>query len=107
MVDYGFYTDTYLGQQIPLSAFPEAMQRAKDALAHFARIYRITAAGEVAQNMALCAMAESIYSASHRRGDITAATVGNLSVRYAQPPSLNHELLKKAAIYLDIRRGVG
>lgn len=107
MVQYGFYTDTYLGRQIPENAFDECIARAKDALARFRQIYRVTGSGEVSEHMALCAMAEAVYAASRRHGDITAATVGNVSVKYGQVPSLTCTLLEKAAIYLDIKRGVG
>ena len=107
MIDHGFYTKQYLGTLIPATAFPEAVNRAGDALERFRRIYRVTGSGEVAQNMALCAMAEAVYLHAKRGGGITSATVGNASVRYTdKPKSLDRQLLEKASIYLDICRGV-
>lgn len=106
MVQYGFYTDQYLGYVIPEKDFPAAIQRASDALERFKRIYRVTSSGAVSENMALCAMAEAVYTASQRTG-ITSATIGKVSVSYGGAGSLNKQLLQKAAIYLDIKRGVG
>jgi hypothetical protein len=55
-------------------------------------------------------MAESLYAHSKRRGGISAASVGEVSVHYeggAQADrQLNRELYEKAAIYLEICRGV-
>lgn len=107
MVHYGFYTDQYLGTLIPENAFAGCIARAGDALAYFRQVYQVKSTGEVSENMALCAMAEAVYTASRHHGEITAATVGNVSVKYGQSPSLKTALLQKAAIYLDIRRGVG
>lgn len=108
MVDHRFYTQQYLGSLIPEKAFDSAAARAGDALARFQRCYQVRSSGLVAENMALCAMAETVYTDSKRSGGITSATVGNASVRYGtQKKSLERELLEKASIYLDIYRGVG
>ena len=108
MADYGFYTQQYLGSLIPEKAFGEAVARAADALARFRRCYRVETSGQVAENMALCAMAETVYLDAKRSGGITSASVGNTSVHYGSlSTSLGRQLLDKAAIYLDIRRGVG
>ena len=107
MVQYGFYADQYLGSVIPENEFPQAAQRAMDALERYKRIYRVTSSGEVSENMALCAMAEAVYTASKRSTGVSAATVGKVSVQYDKTESLDRQLLRKAAIYLDIKRGVG
>ena len=105
MVDFRFYTDTYLGTRIPEKQFPESMARARDALAAFRRRYTVTG-GQMEENMALCAMAEAIYGTSCRRGAVS-ATVGSVSVRYADgEKQLWRELLESARIYLGIYRGV-
>ena len=61
--------------------------------------------GADAENMALCAMAETLWA---RRNDGLASTsVGSVTVHYADDqPSLTRALYEKAAIYLDIYRGV-
>jgi hypothetical protein len=75
------------------------------------RSYRVTADGTDSLNMAICAMAEALYAHSKRRSGVTAASVGEVSVRYEGAESsgkaLQRELYEKASIYLDISRGVG
>ena len=111
MTDYAFYTDVYLGSAIPEKAFPGMALRAREVLNRFQRSYQMTVPGEDSLKMALCAMAESVYAASKRHSGMTAATVGEVSVRYeggeASAKSLQRELYEKASIYLDISRGVG
>ena len=107
MVHYGFYTDQYLGSVIPENEFDQAVQRAKDALERIKRIYRVTSSGDVSESMALCAMAEAVYAASRRTAGVSAASVGKVSVQYGKTESLDRQLLRKAAIYLDIKRGAG
>ena len=110
MTDYAFYTDVYLGSAIPEKAFPGMALRAGEVLEKFRRSYRMAVSGEDSRKMAICAMAESLYAASKRRGGVTAAAVGEVSVRYeggeSAARSLNRELYEKASIYLDISRGV-
>lgn len=110
MADYAFYTDVYFGSAIPEKAFAGMASRAKEALDRFQRIYRVQVPGEDSLKMAICAMAESIYAHGKRRGGVTAATVGEASVRYESGQradrQLSRELYEKASIYLDISRGV-
>lgn len=111
MADYGFYTGIYLGSQIPEKAFPEMALRAGEHLERIRRNYRVTVEGTDSLNMALCAMAEALYAHSKRRSGMTAASVGDVSVRYEGAESagknLQRELYDKASIYLEISRGVG
>ena len=110
MADYGFYTDVYLGSTIPEKQFPELALRAKEELERLQRSYRVSIPGEDSLAMAICAMAESLHAAAKRRGGITAASAGQVSVRYESADNtqrnLQRELYRKAAIYLDISRGV-
>ena len=111
MADYGFYTDIYLGCAIPEKAFPGMALRAREALERMQRVYRVTVPGEDSLKMAICAMAETLYAHSKRRGGVTSASVGEVSVRYADTGDadrqLRRELFGKASIYLEISRGVG
>lgn len=111
MADYAFYTDIYFGSVIPEKAFPGMALRAREALERFQNIYTVVSSGEDSLKMAICAMAESIYAASKRRGGLTSASIGEVSVRYEvsadSGKSLQRELYEKASIYLDICRGVG
>ena len=110
MVDYDFYVNTYLGSTIPEKAFPGMAARAGAALERFQRIYAVVQNGEDSRNMALCAMAESIYANQRRSSGVTSASVGNVAVRYEHSESTDkalwRELYQKAGIYLDIYRGV-
>ena len=111
MADFTFYTDVYLGNRIPEKAFPGMAQRAREVLTHFQRIYRVTVPGEDSLRMAICAMAETLYANEKRRGGVTAASVGEVSVHYDSSEraeqQLRRELYEKASIYLEISRGVG
>ncbi len=107
MVDYNFYCNEYLGTLIPQKAFREAERRAADALIALKGRYRVTSSGAESEKLALCAMAEAVYRAK-RRGAVSAATVGSVSVRYDEgaEKDLHRELYRCASIYLDIYRGV-
>jgi hypothetical protein len=110
MVDYEFYVNHYLGSVIPEKAFPASASQAEAALERFCRIYRVSDSGEESRRMAVCAMAEAVYTASRRRSGVTAASTGSISVRYENGESpdkaLWRELYQRACIYLDIYRGV-
>ena len=106
MADFAFYKDCYLGTVIPEKCFPSLAQRAGEVLARFQRIYRVTVPGEESLKMAVCAVAETLYAHEKHRGGVTAASVGEVSVHYAGDRQLHRELFEKAAIYLEISRGV-
>ena len=105
MVDYEFYVNCYLGSAIPEKAFSGVAAQAQAYLDSLKGCCRVESSGNDAENMALCAMAETLWA---RRNDgLTSASVGSVTVHYADDrPSLTRELYEKAAIYLDIYRGV-
>ena len=106
MVDYEFYVNQYLGSAIPETGFSGVAAQAQRYLDKLKRVYRLESSGEAAENMAVCAMAESLWS--RRNQGVASANVGNVSVRYHTDKSaLTRELYEKASIYLDIFRGVG
>jgi hypothetical protein len=104
VIDYDFYVNSYLGSAIPEKSFSGVALRAMDALAAIRRRYQVAATDEVSEKMALCAMAETLYSHSGRKAGVASASVGGVSVRY-ENGSLTKELLQKAKIYLEIYRG--
>ena len=105
MVDYGFYVNCYLGSAIPEKAFSGVAAQAQAYLDRLKGCCRVVSSGTDAENMALCAMAETLWT--RRNEGLTSASVGSVKVQYADnQPSLNRELYGKAAIYLDIYRGV-
>ena len=106
MADFGFYTDTYLGNRIPEKQFASCMARAKAALACMERRFSVSG-GPEERRLALCAMAEAVYAA-FCRGGVVSATTGSVSVRYRDDDEkLWRELYEQARIYLEICRGVG
>ena len=111
MADFGFYKNVYMGELIPEKAFPGMALRAKEYLQRLQRIYQVVVSGEESLKMAVCAVAEAIYVHSKRRGGVTAAAVGQVSVHYDSSDQterlMQREMYEKASIYLDISRGVG
>ena len=106
MADYDFYLNCYMGSTIPEKAFPAAEAQASAALERLLRIYKVWDSGEESKKLAVCAMAESVYAYGRRRGGVTSASVGGVSVHYDSPQKgLWRELYQQAAIYLDIYRG--
>jgi len=105
VVDYEFYVNCYLGSAIPENAFSGVAARAQQYLNKLRRIYRVVSSGQEAENMAICAMAEVFWAG--RSGNVSAASVGSVSVRYDTDKSaLQRELYEQASVYLDIYRGV-
>jgi len=109
VVGFDFYTHEYLGSAIPEKAFSGVAARAEAVLARFKRIYRVESDGEMAQKLAVCAMAEELYRAAKHHSGLRAAEVGSVSVRYdaLEPAQLTRALYRCAGTYLQISRGVG
>ena len=107
MIDYDFYVNSYLGSTVPEQVFGEMAARAADALARMRRHYRVISGDVVSEKMALCALAETLYSHKGRNAGVTAASVGGVSVRYEGGRSLQRRLLDAVRIYLDVYRGTG
>ena len=115
MVEYSFYTDTYLGGSIPETEWSAFEARAEEQLGRFKRRFTVTAPEENAESMAICAMADAIsyFSAAVNGGLVAAASIGSVttqrvstSVVDISPKAQEKELLRCAALYLDIYRGV-
>ena len=108
MIDYDFYVNSYLGSVIPEKAFPALARRSADALAEINRRYQVRNADKVSEKMALCAIAETLYSLADRKTGVKAATVGGVSVQYedSSASGIRKRVLDAARIYLDIYRGV-
>ena len=102
MIDYDFYVNSYLGSAIPEKAFSGVAARAAEALQYLRQRYQVQG-DEISVKMALCAMAEVLYS--QKKDGLTGATVGNVTVRYESGQSLRSRLLQQARIYLDVYRG--
>ena len=103
MTDYDFYRNSYLGSDIPEETFDILAKRAQAHLESFRRRYCVLPCDKVSEQMAVCAMAETLYENGGR--GIASASVGEVSVHYDTGKSLNRQLLDKARIYLELYRG--
>ena len=94
-----------MGSAIPEQAFSGVAAQAQRYLEKLKRTYRVDACGQDTENMALCAMAETLWAEKDRH--ISSANVGSVSVHYDRDKDgLGRKLYQKASIYLDIYRGV-
>lgn len=106
MVDYSFYETVYLGTSISQKAFPGLAARAQAELDRMKRCFRVVSAGEDSEKLALCAVAEVLARQDKSRG-VQSASVGGVSVHYADDTGARREIYRAAGVYLDIYRGVG
>ena len=118
MVNYEFYAETYKGTSIPLAEWPMYEARAAEQLAYYKRVYTVTAPEENSENMAVCALADTLayFTAAQNGtgGAVSSASIGSVSVSYGSAAnsvdlSANgqaRELMRCARLYLDIYRGV-
>ena len=114
MVDYNFYTKTYLGSSITEQEWPAFSARAYDQFNRYKRIYTVTAPEENSEAMAVCAMADvicAITAAQNGGGAVASASIGSVSVSYGTAASVDlspkgqaRELYAAACRYLDIYR---
>lgn len=120
MADYDFYLNTYHGSLIPEEEWPQYRARAGEQLARYQRIYTVTVPELDSRAMAVCAMAEAMYSfdllLNGEGGPVQSASIGSVSVGYGSaaaqaadltPRGQARELYRCASLYLDIYRGAG
>lgn len=117
MVNYEFYIDEYQGGTIPQAEWGGYARQAEAQLLRFKRIYAVTIPENqpVAEKMAICAMADAIcyFSTAVNGGLAAVASIGSVSTQRVStsvvdisPKAQEKELLRCAALYLDIYRGV-
>ena len=106
MVTYDFYENTYLGNKIDGAEFPELAARAEEFVALLERQYQAKAALPQGRELAICAVVDRLDSLQ-QGGQISAASVGEVSVHYALAQSSPWQNLYRVTMpYLDICRGV-
>ena len=93
MPDYTFYVEDYLGEDIPEKEFPRFIRRAGDELRRMREMYAVAPRQgldpELAESMALCAVADAMYEFAQEdeaRG-IAKVSVGSVSETYPRRPS--------------------
>lgn len=94
MPDYTFYQERYLGEDIPEAVFPRMIQRAGAELARMRQVYAVAPRSgldpELADEMALCAIADAMYEFAQEdeaRG-LEKVSVGSVSETYTAPAQL-------------------
>ena len=120
MVSYAFYRDTYRGGSISEADWPVYEARGEAQAARYERAYTVTAPGPDGRSMAVCALAEALYSfdllANGEGGPVQSCSIGSVSASYGSaagqsldlsPRGQAQELYRTASLYLDIYRGVG
>ena len=119
MVDFDFYLSEYQGSAISDMEWASYEQWASAQLERYKRIYTVTAPGPDSEAMAICAMAEAMYSfdllVSGEGGPVQSTSIGSVSVSYGgtsgaavdiSSKGQARELYRCACLYLDIYRGV-
>lgn len=119
MTAYDFYAGTYRGGSIPQEEWPGYEARAAARLARYKRIYKVDTSRPRSADMAVCAMAEALYSfdllLNGEGGPVQSAAIGSVSVSYGgaggravdlSPRGRERELYRCASLYIDIFRGV-
>lgn len=120
MTSYDFYIGIYHGGSIPPEEWPLYESLAAAQLNRYKRIYRVDTSRPRSGDMAVCAMAEALYSfdllANGEAGLIQSASIGSVSASCGgaaaqtldlSPKGRERELYRCASLYLDIYRGMG
>ena len=115
MVGYDIYVNDYFGSSIPEQEYQFYVARAQDQLDYYKRVYTVEAPSANAESLAVCAMADVLYSiaaAQNGAGAVSSASIGSVSVSYGGTSSMDlsrkaqaRELYEAACRYLDIYRG--
>lgn len=115
MVPYEFYLTAYHGGMIGADDWPQAEREASAKLKRYKKIYTVSAETPDAENMAVCAMAETLvhYAEAQNGAAVSSASIGSVSESYAgansidlSPKRQEKDLYKAASLYVDIYRGV-
>ena len=116
-VEHDFYQFKYHGDSIiDPDDWRRYQARAEAQLARSKRIYNVSSPDENAEAMAICAMADAMYSfdliVNGDGGPVQSASFGSVSVSYGSTNSVDisqksqaKELYRCACLYLDIYRG--
>ena len=104
-VDYSFYKEKYLGEEIDEAAFPALARRAEAELDHMKQVYAVAPRpgldADTAEQLAVCAIAEALqeFAAEDARCGVTKVTVGSVSESYAAPAALSAATLAMRQAY--------
>lgn len=118
MVEYETYTEIFHGATVPMEEWNYYGARAEEQLEEYKRAFTVTEPKEGAEAMAVCAIAETMYSfdaAISASAGVSSASIGSVSTSYSNPAGKMdlsqagqaRELYRCARRYLDIYRGCG
>ena len=118
MSRYEFYTSDFHGALIPVEEWNYYGARAEEQLEEYKRAFTVTEPKEGAEAMAVCAIAETLYSfdaAISASAGVSSASIGSVSTSYSNPAGKidispagqERELYRCARRHLDIYRGCG
>lgn len=113
LVEYEFYLSTYGGNTVSKEEFPPYARDAAAILNRWKRDCKVTPISEDGEQMAMCAMVETMhFFAVSRSGLYTSTSIGSVSSSRAQSsvPDLsstseNQELYRCASVYLNFYFG--
>lgn len=110
------YRGASLDGQIPDTEWEYFSSQAIAKLEHYKRIYTVISPDELAEKMAVCAMADALFyfaNAQNGTANLASASIGSVSVNYnaqkdvdLSPKAQERELYRCASQYLEIYRGV-
>lgn len=119
MVEYAFYFSSYQGESIPEDMFLSLEARARQQLARYKRIYRVTVPPNCpdAEKLAICALADALHYYDRALAGLESSasvSVGSVSSSRSQtaqpdlsPKAQAAELLRCVKLYLDVERWCG
>lgn len=116
MVTYNFYVHPYLGDSVPEDLFQRYARDAATVLERYKRIYKVTPLSEDAEEMAQCAIIDTLYyfDWATNGGGTASVSIGSVSSSRGQsaqpdlsPKAKSMELYRAACQYLEIYRGPG
>ena len=117
MEAYAFYTGTYKGSSVPEEEWDSFCRDAEAQLARYERMYTVTWPTAESRSMALCAMADALFTYAQLtsgNGPATSVSVGSVSESRQQAGSIDTsaaaqeaELYRCLTLYGEVYRGAG
>lgn len=110
MEGFDFYQSVFRGQKLNREQWDQYAPRARDWLERYRSIYLVEASAQ-ALEMAVCAMAEALYSLDDGGGAVRSASIGSVSVQYGDREDVSSRgqermMLQILRRYAHVYRGV-
>lgn len=115
MTSFDFYTGAYFGSSIPAEEWIVLCRDSEAKVSHYERIYKVDWIAEDSRSMAVCAVADAMYSFEKLMqggGAVQSASAGSVSESYATtaaPDTSNAaqeaEFYRCVHLYAEVYRG--